>query len=107
MCKVEDILINPKNFSPANGGATPAFYPNDYGGFSVIGFGVTKDNLEKGYTDVWGWRPKEPLQCRDFDIYVSLAIYPKEGPYDKEHECHFQSDFKKSFKPKCLHVPER
>ncbi|MGQ9921369.1 MAG: hypothetical protein ACUVRZ_08565 [Desulfobacca sp.] len=88
------------------GGPTPAFYPYDYSGFPVIGFIVTKPDLEKGYIEVWNWASKDPLQARDFDIYVSLAIYPGGGPYDKEHECHFHGDFKKSFKPKVLQVPK-
>lgn len=92
------------------GGPTPPFYPYDYSGFPVIGFVVTENDLKKGYIDVWNWASKERLQPRDFDIYVSLAIYPDGGPYDKEydkeHECHFQGDFKKSFKPRRLEIPK-
>lgn len=87
-------------------GPTPAFPPYDYGGFPVIGFVVTENDLKKGYIDLWGWASKEPLQCRDFDIYASLAVYPNGGPYNKRNECHPHPDFKKSFKPKCLQVPE-
>ncbi|MGQ9499455.1 MAG: CARDB domain-containing protein, partial [Dissulfurimicrobium sp.] len=33
-------------------------------------------------------------------------IYPDGGPYDKEHECHFHGDFKKSFKSRRLEIPK-
>lgn len=87
------------------GGPTPAFLDYDYGGFPVIGFIVTETDLERGYVDVWGWGSKEPLQCRDAVIYASFAIY-NQTPYNQQNECHPQSDFKKSFKPKCLEVPK-
>ncbi|WP_460180261.1 hypothetical protein [Thermodesulfovibrio sp. TK110] len=86
-------------------GPTPAFPPYDYGGFPVIGFVVTENDLKKGYIDVWGWASKEPLQCRDSAIYASFAVY-NQSPYNQQNECHPHSDFKKSFRPKCLHVPK-
>lgn len=86
-------------------GLTPAFPPYDYSGFPVIGFTVTENDLKKGYIDVWGWASKEPLQCRDAAIYASFAIY-NQTPYNQQNECHPHSDFKKSFKPKCLEVPK-
>jgi len=81
-------------------GPTPAFPPYDYGGFPVIGFVVTENDLNRGYIDVWGWTSKEPLQCRDAAIYASLAVY-NQSPYNQQNECHPHPDFKKSFKPKC------
>jgi hypothetical protein len=84
-------------------GSTPPFQPYDYSGFSVIGFRVTKADLLKGYIDVWGWSPKEPLQCRDFTIAASLAVYNEEK-YNPKTECHPHSDFTKSFKPNCPEV---
>lgn len=86
-------------------GPTPAFPPYDYGGFPVIGFVVTENDLKKGYIDVWGWASKEPLQCRDATIYASFAIYNR-ATYNQQNECHPHPDFKKSFKPKCLQVPK-
>ncbi|MFN3480307.1 MAG: hypothetical protein ACK415_07950 [Thermodesulfovibrionales bacterium] len=87
-------------------GPTPAFSPYEYSGFQVIGFVVTENDLKKGFVDVWGWSSKEPLQCRDAVIYASLAIY-NQTPYNQQNECHPHSDFKKSFKPKCLpKIPE-
>ncbi|WP_353683936.1 hypothetical protein V4D30_08655 [Thermodesulfovibrio sp. 3907-1M] len=86
-------------------GPTPAFPPYDYGGFPVIGFVVTENDLKKGYIDVWGWSSKEPLQCRDAAIHASFAVYNR-SPYDQKNECHPHPDFKKSFKPKCLQVPK-
>lgn len=86
-------------------GPTPAFPPYDYSGFSVMGFVVTENDLKKGYIDVWGWASKEPLQCRDATIYASFAVY-NQSPYNLQNECHPQPDFRKSFKPKCLQVPQ-
>lgn len=87
-------------------GPTPAFPTHDYSGFPVIGFVVTENDLKKGYIDLWGWASREPLQCRDAAIYASFAIYTK-TPYNQQNECRPHSDFKKTFKPKCLpKVPE-
>lgn len=86
-------------------GPSSAFPPYDYSGFSVMGFVVTENDLKKGYIDVWGWASKEPLQCRDATIYASFAVY-NQSPYNQQNECHPHSDFKKSFKPKCLQAPK-
>jgi len=87
-------------------GPTPAFPPYDYSGFPVIGVIVTEADFKRGKKEVWGWATKEPLQCRDFEIYASLAVYKEGVPRTKENECHPHVDFKKQFKPICLNVPK-
>jgi len=86
-------------------GPTPVFPTYDYSGFPVIGFIVTEKDLQKGYIDVWGWTSKEPLQCKDSEIYASFAIYNNQ-PCNQQNECHPHPDFKKSFHPKCPEVPK-
>ncbi len=100
-------------------GATPAFAPYKYSGFSVIGFMVSNKDVEKGYIEVWGWAPKKnPLKDnREFTIYVTLDAkgyalkedndpdYLRKGCFPP-HDGGYEGDFRKTFKPQELKVPE-
>lgn len=50
-----------------------------YGGFQIVGFYVTKADLDAGYKEIWGWRPASPLACRSFRIVVDLDLDPVYG----------------------------
>jgi len=100
-------------------GPTPAFPPYNYYGFPVIGFTVSNKDVEKGYIEVWGWAPKKnPLKDnREFTIYVTLDAkgyalkedndpdYLKKGCFPP-HDGGYEGDFRKTFKPEELKVPE-
>lgn len=91
---------------------TPVFIPRSYySGFEVIGFRVTENDLKRGYIDVWGWGTKEPLQCRDAYIYVTLDVngYALKKDNDPDYlnkGCFPSGDFVKKIKPKCLQMPK-
>ncbi|MDK2923270.1 MAG: hypothetical protein PWQ90_711 [Pseudothermotoga sp.] len=58
-------------------GPTSAFPSNyQYGGFQIVGFHVTKSDLDAGYKEIWGWRVAYPLACRDFSIIADLDMDP-------------------------------
>jgi len=49
-----------------------------YSGYeTAICFQVTKEDLERGYIELWGWKPDRPLECADFTIHVVLDVDPK------------------------------
>lgn len=61
-------------------GPTSAFPSNyQYGGFQIVGFFVTKADLDAGFKEIWGWRTVSPLACRDFSIVVDLDMDPVYG----------------------------
>ncbi|MEJ5229930.1 MAG: hypothetical protein WHT65_07995 [Pseudothermotoga sp.] len=61
-------------------GPTSSFPANyQYGGFQIVGFFVTKADLDAGFKEVWGWRTASPLACRDFTIIVDLDMDPVYG----------------------------
>lgn len=55
----------------------PADY--QYGGFQIVGFYITKADLEVGYKELWGWGTAYPLTCRDFTIIADLDMEPVYG----------------------------
>jgi len=58
-------------------GPTSAFPSNyQYGGFQIVGFYVTKADLDAGYKEIWGWRVSYPLACRNFSIIADLDMDP-------------------------------
>jgi len=57
--------------------ALPSNY--QYGGFQIVGFFVTKADLDAGFKEVWGWRSADPLVCRDFTIIADLDMDPVYG----------------------------
>lgn len=56
------------------GSAFPSDY--QYGGFQIVGFFVTKADLDAGFKEIWGWRTSSPLVCRDFSIIADLDMEP-------------------------------
>ncbi|MFN4190592.1 MAG: hypothetical protein ACK4E2_06330 [Pseudothermotoga sp.] len=67
------------NFLVYNG-PTSAFPSNyEYGGFQIVGFYVTKADLDAGYKEIWGWTNLSPLPCRDFYIVADLDVDPVYG----------------------------
>lgn len=61
-------------------GPTSIFPANyQYGGFQIVGFYVTKADLDAGYKEIWGWRTASPLACRNFSIIADLDMDPVYG----------------------------
>lgn len=56
-------------------------FPSDYqyGGFQIVGFRITKADLDAGYKDIWGWSTSYPLTCQEFTIHVDLDMEPVYG----------------------------
>ncbi|MCS7175876.1 hypothetical protein [Pseudothermotoga sp.] len=53
-------------------------FPNSYqyGGFQIVGFYITKADLEAGYKEIWGWRTASSLACRNFTVIADLDMEP-------------------------------
>lgn len=61
-------------------GPASAFPSNyQYGGFQIVGFFLTKADLDAGFKEIWGWRVASSLACREFSIIADLDMDPVYG----------------------------
>lgn len=61
-------------------GPTSVFPSNyQFGGFQIVGFYISKADLDAGYKEIWGWRTASPLACRNFSIIADLDMEPVYG----------------------------
>ncbi|MGQ9617817.1 MAG: CARDB domain-containing protein, partial [Candidatus Aminicenantia bacterium] len=87
--------------------ATPPFMDKTYGGFPIIGFDIYKEEVERGFAEIWGWAPKKnpPEEGREFKIYATLDVNGYRPQKDDDPDyikkgCFPQGgDFAKTFKP--------